>query len=169
MSASIPYVAPWQSGFDRYSTQLYPIPALTATASKIVIPDGQWWRIVYVNTSWATSAAAANRTLELDVLDRAGVVKFVVQTPLVQIASTIGNYLFAPNAMPTTNTSQALNEFGSMTIPDMLWPPGFQIEVRLLGAQANDGISQQNQIAVEIYTESERPGVLQPSPSPLVP
>lgn len=170
MSSSVPYVAPWQSGFERYSTQIYAPPAGSFTSVQMTIPDGQWWRIVYIAANVQAEATAGNRTVQLSIIRPGfnGTVLHVL-AKTVQVASSTVDYLFTPGASDSANTTVAAHGYAVAGIPDVLWPAGNKVIVQVNDAAPLDAFFPPTVYAVEIYTEV-REGVFAPAlaPTPLV-
>lgn len=166
VSAGLPYVAPWQSGFRRYSTQLITPRVVSFAQWAALIPDGQWWRVVYVWGQWSTSAVAGTRSVFFRVWDPvSGTFSFQTQTPLAQAASAAGTYLFGPGLTSFAVSTDPLVEMGVATLPDLLWPPGKELFLGVASAKAGDAWATGVTFAVEVYTpEKEGSPVLVPMP-----
>lgn len=171
MSGAVPYVAPWQTGFDRFAVQLYTPKQSAINVRQLTVPDGQWWRIIYLTGEYITSAAALTRIMVVEVTNPALPANFAYIGPstLTQTASTSVFYTFGPNlgqtALPPTATTVGLSQ---QSLPDLLWAPRSIIEMTVIGVDPGDGFSGAGIFAIEVYTE-KYPGVLTPTPTPVVP
>lgn len=170
VSSSIPYVAPWQTGFERFATQHYAVALNPTGNAQWTIPDGQWWRIISATGFLTASGAAGNRTAALEVFDAGGVLVYAAETPLVIVATQAASYTFGLNIAAISNAALPAVQFGSAPIIDALWPQASLIIIDDVGRQVGDTYSTTTGgILVEIYAE-QRPGVLVPqlTPTPLV-
>src|SRR5205814_8129963 len=61
LGTPLPYVAPWDIGFKRYSTLIVPLTGVTTSIRAVTVPDGQWWRIVLATVPFKTKAVVADR------------------------------------------------------------------------------------------------------------
>lgn len=168
MSATVPYVAPWQTGFDKYSSQLYSPTVVGGVTLQMTVPTGQWWRVLYATGTFVTSAIAQNRIMEFQVVDASSVSRLIVISTQAQTASTTTTYLFMATSAAYTNQAVASAGFALSPIPDILWPFGSTIELQCVTSVAGDAFMTAGTFAVEVYTE-DRPGVLTPTPTPLIP
>lgn len=166
VSAGTPYIAPWQSAFERYSTQLLVPNAASSSIRSLTIPRGQWWRLVYQTFAFTTSAVAGNRYIWYYVREPAGGEVYRQAMPFVAVASN--SYFFTVGPGLTSYTLPAAGGVGGATvgIPDMLWRENYSISIEITGIQAGDAFATTpNQWAVEVFTPvKDRPGVLVPTP-----
>lgn len=170
VSSHVPYIAPWQSGFERFSTQIFTPGGAGTNHLSMLIPGGQWWRIVYLSATLFTNAVVASRQVQVDVTAPDGSVSFLTATPLTQAATTVGAYLFGPGLTSFANTVPAQRQFGCAALPDVLWPQGDTISLQSTLGSGGDQLFTPA-FAVEIYTENDR-GSLVPqklTPAPLIP
>lgn len=168
VSAIVPYLAPWRSDFERYSTQLVPPKSLAATFKQWFVPQGQWWRIVFVSAELSTDANPGNRVPSFQIRDPSGNIVFTTATPLAVPPSTQGFVTYGPNLQPFSNAVAAGTVFGEAPVPDVLLGPGFEIDVGVAGAGgAGDSYPANAIIAgVEVYTPSKTtPGALVQTPA----
>lgn len=167
--SAVPYAAPWQTEFHRYSTQLYTPSLITPTQLQMVIPTRQWWRIVYINGEATTVATAGNRVVSILFTDAAGNDKLRELATLVQVASGDGFYLFGPTLTAFANSTDNTRLQATTTIPDLLWPEGTQITLSIIGAKSGDTWSTLRTYAVEVYTEDRNGDLVPLTPTPLIP
>lgn len=166
VSSAVPYVAPWQTGFERYSTQILTPEKVGTNWLRTIIPEGQWYRIIYLNAAFVTSAVAANRSIRAEFEDANNVPLFQEYAPTVEAASTTLTTLFAPDVGSFANVTDPVRAQASVTLPDVLWPPGTRLFLKVDNNQAGDGWSALTAFAVEVYTPlKDRPGVLIPTPA----
>lgn len=168
MSSGVPYVAPWQTGFEKYATQLFtPLGSGTSDMS-MLIPENQWWRIIYLTAQLHAGAAASDRVLEAQIWAPDGGVPFATATPLTLEANDVGTYLFGPGLTSFVNAVPVNSQFACAALPDVLWPPGNAIHI----TGNLNGLTDKlflGTFAIEVYSE-DRPGVLVPelAPTPLI-
>lgn len=167
MSAGVPYVAPWQTGWERFATQLLVPAAVGSSIRRVTVPEGQWWRLIYISTSINTSAVVANRSVAYEVFPPAGTGGFIMPAALMQTASTTIVYTFSPHVSSYALAPASLPGVAVAAVPDLLWAPGTLIQLEVQGIQAGDTYAGQLGAAVEVYIV-ERPGRLVPLPAPLV-
>lgn len=165
MSSGTPYVAPWETGFKRYATQIY-LPTFPGpTSARMTIPDGQWWRIVYLQGELGTGATVANRTVRMTVEKPLGTFLFQLTMPGSQVANGFGIYLLGPGLTGYANTTDPTASGYVAPLPDLLWQPGVIITLFVANAQANDAWQGRVNFAVEVYTpEKEGSPILVPTP-----
>lgn len=166
MSATAPYVAPWATDFRRYSTQIVDMPTIGINSCQLFVPDGQWWRIVFVNIGWATFAAVANRVAVLQVVPKGGGVGLIEPAPAAQLASVSATYLYAPGITSFTNLTDPNNNAQVLAIPDLIWAPGTKIQWIVNNAQAGDNFTSPHTLAYELYVPDPAGGLV-PLPTPL--
>jgi len=169
MSAVVPYVAPWESGFARFSTQLLKAVSASASTYGVVVAQGQWWRIVYIYHGYNLGATAGNRQMRLRVLTPNSGPGYEIAAAGVAPASSVYRTLWGPALTAFTQAGFVPAVQAVQTIPDLLWPPGSTIDLILDNYQAGDGNPfSSSAIAVEVYTPvKDKPGVF--TPLPLVP
>lgn len=166
MSAGIPYVAPWKSDFERYSTQLLPLPTTGGQAGAIVVPDGQWYRVVYASFAWITNGVGGARNVQLQATLKDGTIVLELGTPFAQPISTVVNYVYGPGLQAFANSTVAAQGQVQAPMPDVLWAPGTTLQWFLRNAQSGDALGAGATVAVEVYTPvKDRPGVLVPTPA----
>lgn len=158
MSAGLPYIAPWQAAFERYSVQTFTPSAVGIDTMQLVIPDGQWWRIIYLSVVFAAGAAAATRTQGIRVLDKMSNQVFQQNAPTSQLANTTFAYTAGPGQTSYFNTAGGQAVYA---LPDVLWPPLATVQSIVFSAAVGDAYTSTSTFAVEIYGET-RPGVLAP-------
>lgn len=170
VSSAVPYIAPWQSGFEKFATQVFTAPLVAPLGTAMTVPDGQWWRIVYLSVGVGTSAVVGDRLITLGINDAHGHTMFQQAAPVVQPASSDYTYTFAPNVTSYSNVTVPLIGQTVAAIPDVLWPQGSIIEIDINAPKAGDVFDNMRNFAVEIYKE-ERSGVLVPklTPTPMIP
>jgi len=162
-----PYIAPWQTGFSRYSTQLFTPTRLGTTSLIMTVPAGQWWRIVYLLSNGTMSAVVANRQWQLTIATPAQSQAFRATGLVPLTASQAGQMIFAPDIGTFVNSTITIDISQGMEIPDALWPPASIITMNLNGAQAGDFVNTASVFAIETYTEQYDNGapVLVPTPA----
>lgn len=167
-SAPVPYIAPWQSDWTRYSTQLVPLSKLLTGDYQVTVPDGQWWRVLFCSVAWVTTASAATRQA-LFKITRVDGYSYVIGSPTTQIASLEGFYTWAVGANAYYTPTNAGRFYQVAPIIDIVWPQASVITAGLDGALSGDDISGSAIVAVEVYTEADN-GALVPSitPTPLI-
>lgn len=167
MSSSVPYIAPWQTGFERYSTQLIrALPTTNPARITWTVPDGQWYRIVFISGQLATGAGATARTLSLVISNPTNTGSFVEGATAPQKANYGGTLAWMPGGAAYFSDDGVNQLVMTMPLPDVLWGPGSTIEFRVANFVAGqDGMTFWT-LATEIYTE-DRPGVFAPAtPTP---
>lgn len=168
-AAPLPYQAPWETQFRRYSTQLYTLRGTTAVTRSITAPDLQWWRPVYVMVQYQTDAVAGDRVMEYRVLPGNGGNAYVQPANVKQAASVFCSYVYGVGVSSASQTAVAQFSVSVQSIPDMIWPPGTEFFLIQNGADAGDTWHTDPGIAVEIYTEDYTPaGATVLVPTPLV-
>jgi hypothetical protein len=165
VSVDTPYVAPWLTSFNRYSTQLYTPSNPGANQLTMVIPSGQWWRFIYITATITTGVTVANRPISLFINDPHGVQVLVLQQPLIMAASQTGTCLWMPGASGFFQNTVANACYSEVPMPDLLWAPGSQVSIFNQNFQGGDSIGAPKVYAVEVYTEDrDQPGVFVPTP-----
>jgi hypothetical protein len=165
----VPYIAPWQTGFLRYSTQLYTMRATGTAAVGLTVPETQWWRIIFATAVFGTSATVGNRQGALEITS--GGMTLLLQAGITQPAGALGSYTWGVGIGATAVAITAAAVSASNGIPDMLWPAASSIQVALFASKAGDAISTPAPtLAVEVYTEDYNSGALTPVlvPTPLL-
>lgn len=169
---AVPYIAPWQAGFEKFATQVYTAKYdIAQSFLSLTVPDGQWWRVIYLAFGMTPDANAGNRTILVQFFVRGDSVtsRLSVVPPVSQPTGTDYQYLFGPGLTSYANVTDPQTGMAVASLPDVLWPGGTELRVTIGGAFAGDRFDSRRNYAVEIYTE-ERPGVLIPlTPTPLVP
>lgn len=163
---SVPYVAPWQTQFDRYSTQIYQWPSTAANELSITVAANQWWRIVYAFAAVGSSSTAGDRLIQFMVKDTSNAQVFIVATTAAMPASSNYDCIFAPGLTSYVGTTTFGAHSAVTAIPDMLWRPGYTFELLVGNFQSGDsflGITPY--VAVEIYAQNEQTGALAPAPT----
>jgi hypothetical protein len=165
VSAGVPYIAPWQSGFERYSTQVLTMPTVASNERALIVPTGQWWRIIVARAQFFTSAVVGNRQTYLEA-KLVGVTSiWKIGAPRAQPASAQFDYAWGPQLGVIGNVDNIAFGMQSSPIPDMLLPPKCVIDLYMLGVAAGDGINDPTSISIEVYTPvKDRPGVFLPAP-----
>lgn len=168
MSSLLPYVAPWETGFKRYSTQIVTVPATATNVHAITVPQGQWWRIIYWEEDWNTSANVGDRFLTMFWQQGVKTV-LAIGAPVVQQASQEYTYVFAPAGQAYSALPAGRTGFAQAPIPDMLWGPGTVLSTTFAGILALDTELGGVNLAVEVYTV-QRDGTIVPQvAAPLIP
>jgi len=164
-----PYVAPWQTGFTRYSTQIYTPAQLAINALAMTVPPGVWWRIVYLLSNATMSAVVANRQWQLSI-STPGQSQAFRATGLAPLsASQAGQIIFGPQISTFINATVTIDVSQAMEIPDALWPPGSVLNLSFNNAQAGDSINAASVFVIETYTEQYDNGVAVLVPTPPLP
>lgn len=150
-NVGVPYIAPWAAQFNRYSTQIRSAPGGPITYTVATVPDGQWWRLLWIFFPFVTNNTTGNRVIALQTVSPGTVVvdfpAAAVQAPLISGQYTWGIGL---NSFATAATS-AVQYFQSSLV-DVLWEPTTVLRVSGAGFASGEGPSQVS-YAVEIYTE----------------
>lgn len=100
-------------------------PGINVPAIAIEVPDGQWYRLLYLSWTFSTVATAGNRNFIYQVRDPSGNVVLASQSPAAQTPSVTCTYLVSPSVQAYTNTTVASQWFQSWPMPDLLWPAGY--------------------------------------------
>lgn len=112
------------------------VAAGVGSASHVI--DGAFYeRCLAAHVTLATSAAVANRTLTLDLVDGNGVTQY--STPLastVVASSTVTAY-----AAVGAEYSLAASGVSAATLPDLLFPPGYSFRFKVAGIDVADQVS----------------------------
>lgn len=168
----LPYIAPWQTGFERYATQIYPLQQGANQTLQLVVPSNQWYRIVFISEEYLTENVPGNRLVSFNAIDPSGRTVLRVGASASQAPNTGMYYYFAPGAAGFASAPGAGSGQISTPLPDVLYPPGYTLRIVVDFAEAGDGYPTDSQWAgVEIYTE-DRGGSLRPSaptPNALIP
>lgn len=172
MNATLPYVAPWQSGFEKYATQILRANTRTGFQLDWIVAANQWWRFVYVYAACITSAFAGTRAILLRYTTPAQGVVMDIYAIFTQPVSVTYYYLFNTTGVAYSNNGGSGQQQSVVAIPDVLWGPGTTVSMIVSNGQFQDTINNVGSVAgVEIYTE-DRPGVFVPEvaqPTPLIP
>lgn len=141
--------------------------ALGGTLWTITIPDGQWWRIVYLRALFLTGVETDSRLPNFDIESPPGSAIFSIPANATQGATTRSSCLWAPGVsnfsiFVTASPTSSLNCV--VAIPDLIWATGSVITVGLGGAHSDDSSTKSPNLAVEIFTESDT-GQLVPEPT----
>ena len=164
VTPAVPYVAPWQTGFNRYATQVIMLTELGGASliGEAVIPAAQWWRLLLVQLGWTCSAAAGSRFANLAIgvpgKPAIGIAGTGVATAGENLAYTAGPFLSAASSVNVGG-----NVVAQAPVPDTLWPGGTTFDVELFGTQAGDTYSGVNSMMIEVYTEQYQQ-VIAPAP-----
>lgn len=169
-AAPLPYQAPWETQFRRYSTQLFTLSGTTPTTRSITAPDGQWWRPIYAMVQYQTDAVAGDRVMEWRVVPGNGGNVYVQPANAKQTASVFMSYVWGVGASAAAQTAVAQFSVSVQSIPDMIWPPATGFFMIQNGADAGDAWHTDPGLAVEVYTEEYNAdtGVTQLVPTPLI-
>lgn len=169
ITPNVPFVAPWRAEFQRYATVPMPLDIdVSAAFASLVVPGGQWWRIVSLFAEATMSNTAADRVIEVDVTDTSNNTVVTVAIPTALKASDVALAWWAPN---TTSTATTVNGtvLGTAGLPDVLWQFGYTIRVGLVGNTPGDAIGTATAL-VEMYTEfSNSQGQAVLAPTPIIP
>jgi hypothetical protein len=161
--SSVPYVATLPTDFNGFPTQVMQFGIDNYNMAHLTVPNGVWWRIIYVNVGYTASSTVDSRSLYLQVYDGTGAIVVRASTPLTVPASSTGVFLFAPNAagfsVPAT--------YGSAPIPDLIWPTGTEIQVATGNYHAGDNWAVLTVAGIEIFTENTSNGVTTLVPAPI--
>jgi len=155
VSAIVPYVAPWQSGWERFATQLYAPESDGQDFLTLEVPDGQWWRIIYLAAEYTTGVTAGNRSMRIEIEDPRGNFILTEGAPAAQPASAVTKYTFAPGVTTFANMTVLSQSYQSVAIPDLLWGQGFVIHLHVFNSGGTDAFSGGvgPVFAMEVYTE----------------
>lgn len=164
----IPFVAPWQSQWQRYSTQIVPLAGSTSGSRSLMAPAGQWWHPIYLEGRVTTSSASGDRVMELQITPGGGQTPYLQPATVPQAPSVFCRYVFAPGISSYSDTSLASFSWGVQAIPDMMWPPLTTFALVLNSADGSDAWSTASAMAYEVYTEDYDSGTLVPAPTPLL-
>lgn len=168
--STLPYVAPWQTQFTRYSTQLYSMSA-NGISRELTIPSLQWWRIGYASARYNTSADAGGRQITFDIGTPGGTTGLTIAAPISQGAGATGLYTVAPNVSAFGSNVSTFATVAVWSIPDLLWGPGTKFTFTDLNNQTGDTFAFLPTLAAEVYTEdynSAGQAVLTPAATPLL-
>lgn len=160
MSALAPYVAPWQSDFERRSTQLVTLTGSGAVTREIDVSAGQWWRLVYLMVQYQTDAVAGDRVMELRITPGNGGADYIQPANIKQAASVFASYVYGVNVSTAAQTAVAQFSVSVQSIPDLLWPPGTRVRMIQNSADAGDVWHTDPGLAVEVYTPLKAAAVL---------
>lgn len=162
----IPYVAPWATGFTRYSTQTLTFPINSSGDPELTVPDNTWYRILWAQGRYQTDGTVGVRGIDMRVtLPQNASVWF--QQPLTPAASTTTFAMWGPSQSPFSVIVNANKQYTQTQIPDILWGPSnaFIIEGGgVLGA--SDAWLTPVVAGVEVYTEDYTSGALVPAVAP---
>jgi hypothetical protein len=166
VSSGVPYVAPWQSGFERHPVQNLTPAASGAAKLSLPVPEGQWWRLIYANGRFTTSALPNNRGVFLSIVGADGV---EVLRAFAAAAQTPGNtytYLYGPHVTTFAVVAGTATQMIAEAIPDLLWPPNSVIALDVNQPLAGDAWeASPRTFSVEVYTPvRETSELLVPTP-----
>lgn len=164
--STLPIIAPWQTGWNEYPIQVYPM-AGAINVRDIVAPPGQWWRVQAWAYTVIAGGAGTDRSFELSILTPAPVAQYTFATPQTTDHAAQDKLFAGPFMTPYANLVPTVSWITTLQLPDLIYPPGTTFEIRYQGSGAGD-LAGPCTIAVNIYTE-ERPGVLAPTATPLLP
>lgn len=136
------------------------IPAAgSGSASRIAtVTDGQWWRIIAGQLSYATSATVANRPFQFIAKDAQSNQLLDVFAPAVMTASQTGTHTFGPLLAGYQVANTASNLYTQFPIPDLLWPGGYQLQMLVVPAGGDAyGTNPAPQFLVEVYVQTQTP------------
>lgn len=165
---SIPYVAPWQSEWQRYATQILALGGSASDNRSLTAGDNQWWRPIYLEARITTSSTSGSRVMELQIVPGNGAPTYLQPSNIVQNASVFCRYVFGPSINGYSQTTLTQFSVSVQSIPDMLWPPKTTFKLELNSADSGDQWGATPSMAVEIYTEDYQTGQLVPEPTPLL-
>ncbi len=165
-SVLVPYAAPWQTGFERFATQLYTPTPVSFFKQTMTIPANQWWRIIYLNATFVYNGGGTARSMVMEIDNAKGSPILAVWSPTTSPITSICTYLFGPYLTTFSSTADPTCAMQAETIPDLLWPPGATIFLSNNNNQAADTLGVAV-FAVEVYTE-QRPGVFVPVATPVL-
>lgn len=168
ITPNVPYVAPWQAEFRRYSVQRVKFTAANASDYSVTIPTNQWWRIASVYAHGNLSNAAGNRLLDFTIKQPGSVVVADTTLPVALTASQSFVGMWGPGWTPAA-VSVTTGVWGTSTIPDLLWPYGTVLNAFLLFPDAADNIAQVYAM-VEIYVEDSSGNLVlaELAPTPII-
>lgn len=160
---SVPFIAPWAANFNRYAVQVYTPQVDTGFHLFFTPPSNTWLRVVYLSATLETSAAVANRVVQVVVTDPMGHQIFDVGAPVSQPASTSYQYMWAPGLTSYANTTNPNAGFIAAALPDVIWARGATIDIRVTLSDPADFYGATRTFALETYTEQDD-GTLQQAP-----
>jgi hypothetical protein len=165
----LPYLAPWVTGFNRYSTQPINMPITSHLIAGVTVPKLQWWRIVAVTFTISTSTVVKTRVAAFEIVDPTNSIVLVSEPPLQIGASIVAHIQIAPNTSFSSTTGAPNRAFGSGSVPDMLWGQDYLLRCNAVNADTSDVLGE-SIVFAEIYTEDYNSGVLTPAlvPTPLL-
>lgn len=167
MTAALPYLAPWRSNFERYSTQTYSLRAIGNSQKLITSPEGQYWRVILAQMGFNTSAVVGNRVVSLQIAGATAPATMIQTASIVQPASASYQYIYGPELTAYSNVASPNDGVAVHPIVDVLWPPGTIFAWRVNGPQAGDAFNVVEMLAVEVYRPlKDRP--VAPVPIPRV-
>ncbi len=140
-------IAPWLSDYIQLVTEVPPsLPNVIVTdpAAGVnwarIVNGGENWKLLSCAFTLATDANVANRTVRVQLLDRAGRVVFATHHQTLQTATQTRRYFLS--AGPYDIGAPATSSFRSLPIPSPLWmPQGFSIGTTVVGLQVGDQFS----------------------------
>jgi hypothetical protein len=100
----------------------------------MTVPDGHWWRILSGNACLVTNATVGNRVPSFAVKDGQNVQVLQIPAPDVTKAGTVAWLVFGPFASAYAQTTVISNNVLSWPIPDVLWPGGYKLQMRVDGS-----------------------------------
>lgn len=167
VTPSTPYVAPWSATFTRYSVQQLPFVRSGSPAqhADLVVPDGQWYRMITCGARVDTGGTTGNRQVVYSVvaLDGTTDLEFAT-TPAQVVASGSCIARFAPNFQFVSVAGAAGQVWGYAPSVDVLYGPGITYRLAILNSLTNDNLTAPIGL-VEIYVETPQ-GTLEPIVAP---
>jgi hypothetical protein len=170
LETPLPYVAPWKTGFTRYSTQTYVPTTLGTLSLYLTVPKPVWWRLLFFSFNLTAANAGSDRFVKLLIIKNGGPNtsgdQLIVPPAGSQKVNTSVNYLFAPTLTSVAFTSGAGEGAVISGVPDMLWQNGATFQIAVDNANAGDTVTGQL-VGVEIYTEDYAGSGLAPAAAPV--
>ena len=165
----IPYVGVTPTEFNVFPTQIYTPSMPASNILELDVPTGLWWRIIYMNCSFQTSATVSNRAMLVEFIDPKGVTRLQFFAQVVQPANVNYLYTFGPGLTTFSNVSVTAGGTTSSALPDILWSQGYQLRLRMTQPQTGDTFGNDGAFAIEVYSENYETGALTLLPTPLIP
>jgi len=164
---SIPYIAPWATGFSRYSTQILTFAPAGAASRSLTVPANLWWRVIYVQMRVTTGATPGTRQFNVFVSQPNGGALQLFASAVTSLVSAQDNFIAGPGL--DGQDSVGVNfSWSGRSLPDVLYAPGTIITASIDNLQGGD-ITGNYQAAVEQYAEQYDNGVAVLVPTPAVP
>lgn len=159
---AIPEASDLSEAFQQVITIATPA---TGTSPSRVVPGDAYEQVVTATVSVSTSAAVANRSMEMIWQDGGGNNYCIVPANAVQVANTTVTYAFNTGSGGTYSGGAGTSV---VTIPSLLMLPGHKLFFQLVNIDGSDFVSAVSMSVFRVPTSRQRLALVTPIATPLL-